>query len=59
MLALGADLDEAMWRAVELETIARQYYYALLVGGPVILADAAIEETLAALAHYGQGRHAT
>ena len=28
-IAMGEDLDKAMWRAVELEAIARQYYLAL------------------------------
>ena len=53
MIALGANLDQAMWRAVELETIARQYYHALLIGGPTLLSDAAIEATLAKFATYG------
>ncbi len=54
MIATGHDLDEAMWRAVELETIAKQYYYALaLAGGPVILPDSAIAETLRAFSSYG------
>ena len=26
MLALGANLEKAMWHAMELETLARQYY---------------------------------
>ena len=54
MIAVGRDLDEAMWRAVELETIAKQYYHTLLLaGGPVILPDAAIAETLKAFGTYG------
>jgi len=54
MIALGHDLDEAMWRAVELETIARQYYHALLLpGGPNILPESAIAETLVAFKNYG------
>ena len=54
MIALGRDLDVAMWRAVELETIARQYYHSLVVaGGPAILPDAAIEATLKAFGAYG------
>ena len=39
MVAAGADLDEAMWAAVELETLARQYYYARTAGEPNILPD--------------------
>jgi L-fuculose-phosphate aldolase len=46
-------LARAMWLAVELETIARQYYYSLLIGGPAILADAAVAETAAKLGSYG------
>jgi L-fuculose-phosphate aldolase len=54
MIALGRDLDEAMWRAVELETISRQYYHALLLPeGPVILPDEAILQTLDAFKTYG------
>jgi L-fuculose-phosphate aldolase len=51
-VAMGEDLDKAMWRAVELETIARQYYLSLALG-PVILSDAQIAETMAAFSSYG------
>ena len=53
MIAAGADLDRAMWLAVELETIAKQHYHALLIGGPVILPDSAIEETRRSMEGYG------
>lgn len=53
MIAIGDTLPKAMWRAVELETIARQYYLSLQLGGPVILSDADVEETLAGFATYG------
>ena len=53
MIAVGEDLRKAMWRAVELETIARQYYLSLQLGGPVILSDAAIDETIAGFSSYG------
>lgn len=53
MIATGRDLDEAMWRAIELETIAKQYYHSLLVGGPVLLPKSAIEDTLRAFGTYG------
>jgi L-fuculose-phosphate aldolase len=39
MIATGATLDKAMWLAVELETIARQYYLTLAIGGPVLLSE--------------------
>lgn len=53
MLAAGAGIAQAMWRAVELEAIARQYQLALQIGDPVILSDAQIAETLEAFAGYG------
>jgi L-fuculose-phosphate aldolase len=37
MLAAGRDLDQAMWRATELEALARQYQLATTVGGAVLL----------------------
>src|SRR5581483_4299028 len=43
MIATGSDLGRAMWLAVELETIARQYYLSLCIGGPVLLPDDEIE----------------
>ncbi len=53
MIVVGETLAKAMWRAVELETIARQYYLSLQIGGQVILSDAAVDETLAGFAGYG------
>ena len=53
MVVLGETLDKAMWRAVELETIARQYYYALLLGSPNILSAADIDATLSKFNSYG------
>lgn len=53
MIATGANLEKAMWLAVELETIARQYYLSLMIGGPVILPDDAIAETAKAFGSYG------
>jgi L-fuculose-phosphate aldolase len=53
MVAAGRDLDHAMWLAVELEAIAKHYYYSLLIGGPVILTDAAVEEVRKSIESYG------
>lgn len=53
MIAVGPTLEKAMWLAVELETLARQYYYTLQIGGPTILSDQAIAETAAAFGSYG------
>ncbi|MGH7161330.1 MAG: class II aldolase/adducin family protein, partial [Acetobacteraceae bacterium] len=53
MIACGATLAKALWRAVELETIARQYYYSLLIGGPKILSEQEIAETARKFESYG------
>jgi L-fuculose-phosphate aldolase len=53
MLVVGSTLKKAMWRAVELETIAKQYYHALLIGGPVLLSDDQIAETMESFSSYG------
>lgn len=53
MLTVGSSLKKAMWRAVELETIAKQYYHSLLIGGPVILSAAEIAETMESFSTYG------
>lgn len=53
MVAVGSSLAKAMWTAVELETIAKQYYHALLIGGPYILSDEAIEDARRGFASYG------
>lgn len=52
-IAIGADLEKAMWLAVELETIAKQYYMTLSIGGPVLLTNAEIAETAKAFGSYG------
>ena len=54
MIALGESLDKAMWLAVELETISRQYYHALVLGNPVILSDADIADTQKSFSTYGR-----
>lgn len=53
MIVIGETLERAMWRAVELETLARQYCQSLAIGGPVLLSDAEIEDALSAFAGYG------
>jgi L-fuculose-phosphate aldolase len=53
MIATGASLDKAMWLAVELETIAKQYYYSSLHGTPVILTDEQLADTRKGFASYG------
>ena len=53
MIATGPDLDKAMWLAVELETIARQYVVSLSIGGPVLLSDAEIAKVKESFKSYG------
>lgn len=53
MIVFAESLAKAMWKAVELETIARQYYHSLLIGGPHILTDTQIAETAAKFGDYG------
>jgi len=53
MIATGPDLDKAMWAAVELETLAKQYYHALLIGKPVSLPNAEIAKVLERFKSYG------
>ena len=55
MIATGATLDEAMWRASELETLARMYYLALAAGRPVILSDDEVMRTVERFKSYGRG----
>lgn len=53
MIACGTDLGQAMWRAVELETLARMYWSALAVGKPVILPDDEIARIAERFRGYG------
>lgn len=53
MIAIGESLEKALWRAVELEALARQYILSLAVGGPVLLDGAALEDTRRGFADYG------
>lgn len=53
MIVLGPTLAKAMWLAVELETLAKQYCLALQLGAPHILSDAEIAETMRGFASYG------
>jgi L-fuculose-phosphate aldolase len=53
MIATGPDLAKARWLAVELETIAKQYYLTLCIGGPVLLGDAEIAHVQERFKSYG------
>lgn len=53
MIATGASLDKAMWLAVEVETLARQYLTCLQVEEPPLLSDAEIQNVISRMGSYG------
>ncbi|WP_243214381.1 MULTISPECIES: class II aldolase/adducin family protein [Methylobacterium] len=53
MIAVGADLPKALWLAVEVEALCRQYAVALQVGTPIVLADDEIWRTVERFKSYG------
>jgi L-fuculose-phosphate aldolase len=53
MIATGANMAKAMWLAIELETLARQYVIALQLGGPRILPDDEIARVVEKFKGYG------
>jgi L-fuculose-phosphate aldolase len=55
MIAVGTSLAKAMWLAVEVETLARQYHGCLQIGTPPLLSKAEIENVRARMAEYGIG----
>ncbi|MBL3596486.1 class II aldolase/adducin family protein [Rhodovulum sulfidophilum] len=56
MIAAEAGLDKAMWLAVEVEALARQYHGALAIGTPPLLSETELAEAIAQFTGgYGQG----
>lgn len=55
MVAVGADLPEALRVAVEVESVAELYWRARQVGAPVLLTDAQMAEVLERFRGYGAG----
>src|SRR5713226_1922751 len=53
MIAIGPSLSKAMWLAVEVETLARQYHGCLQIGTPPLLSKAEIKKVLGRMAGYG------
>ncbi|ODT13200.1 MAG: fuculose phosphate aldolase [Kaistia sp. SCN 65-12] len=53
MIAVGASLEKAMWLAVEVETLARQYHGCLSIGEPPLLSLEQIAEVSAKMSGYG------
>ena len=58
MIATGPDLAEALWLAVEMEALARQYAAALQIGTPIILSDEEVAKTVEKFKDYGLKRRA-
>jgi L-fuculose-phosphate aldolase len=53
LIATGPTLAKAMWLAVEVETLARQYVYTLMLGGPICLPDDEIARVVEKFKDYG------
>jgi L-fuculose-phosphate aldolase len=53
MIAVGPTLKKAMWLAVEVETLARQYHGCLQIGTPPLLSKEEIEKVRLRMAGYG------
>jgi L-fuculose-phosphate aldolase len=53
MIAIGASLARALWLAVEVETLARQYHGCLQIGTPPVLPSDEIERVRRKMAGYG------
>ena len=53
MIALGPDLAGAMWLAVEVETLARQYVNCLQLGEPPLLSSEEIRNVADRMENYG------
>ena len=53
MIAIGSSLAKALWLAVEVEALARQYVISMQIGGPELLSEAEIQRVLRKFKHYG------
>jgi len=53
MVVAGPNLDKAMWGAVELETLSKQYYLSSKLDGMNILSDDEMDRVIAKFADYG------
>jgi L-fuculose-phosphate aldolase len=53
-ICFGKDLDQALWRAGEIEALSHQYWAALLAGKPVVLADGEMSTVLKRFGSYGK-----
>jgi L-fuculose-phosphate aldolase len=53
MIAIGPSLGRALWLAVEVEALARQYHGCLQIGTPPLLSPSEIERVRQKMAGYG------
>ena len=53
LIAIGRTLPRAMWLAVEVETLAKQYHGCLQIGEPRLLSEAQIAAVLEKFSGYG------
>lgn len=53
VIATGVSLDKALWLAGEVELLAQQYVYSLMLGGPNILPDDEIDRVMEKFKSYG------
>jgi L-fuculose-phosphate aldolase len=56
MIVVGPNLKKAMWLAVEVETLAAQYWRALQVSKPKILSKTEIDRVIDKFKTYGQAK---
>lgn len=54
MICFHDDLDRALNLAIEVETLARQYWHACRIGEPVLLSEAEMAEVIMQFGDYGQ-----
>jgi len=54
MICFHDNLDKALWLGVEVETLAKQYWYARQAGDPVILSKAQMDEVQQQFEGYGK-----
>jgi L-fuculose-phosphate aldolase len=54
-ISLGKTLDGALWMAIEVETLARRYTQALVLGEPPVLSDEEMERVIAQMTRMSYG----
>jgi len=54
MICFHDNLDKALWLAIEVETLAKQYWHACQMGEPVLLSDDEMAEVIEKFKTYGK-----